>query len=113
MKKIIESLGMNIKDFSKYYGIPYNTVRQWWNGDRTPPKWVTKILNESIELKKNGEQIAIEDRIIFCNIKTASRLNGEYRTYYTNEEEANKEIEFYNKNNHSYQFKREIYKRIN
>ena len=62
MKKIIESLGMTFKEFSEYYGIPYNTVRQWWNGDRTPPKWVVKLLNELIELKKNGEQIRIEEK---------------------------------------------------
>lgn len=65
MKKIIKSLGMSIKEFSEYYDIPYNTVRQWWNGDRKPPKWVIKLLNKLIESKKNGEQIEMFGEYVY------------------------------------------------
>ena len=59
MKNIINKLNLNCKQFSEMYEIPYMTVNQWYNGKRTPPKWVIKLLNELIESKKKGEQIDI------------------------------------------------------
>lgn len=57
MNEILKQLGMNYKQFSEYYEIPYNTVRQWANGSRTPPSYVLKLLNEKIERETNGEQL--------------------------------------------------------
>lgn len=63
MKKIEElrkELNMSLKEFSEYYEIPYNTVRQWEKGERTPPNYVIKLLNKVINLKAKGEQIIID-----------------------------------------------------
>lgn len=38
------------------------TVNQWYNGKRTPPKWVIKLFNELLESKKKGEEIQISNR---------------------------------------------------
>lgn len=61
MKKIEElrkELNMSLKEFSEYYEIPYNTVRQWEKGERTPPNYIIKLLNEKIE-RESGEEPAI------------------------------------------------------
>lgn len=55
MKKIEElrkELNMSLKEFSEYYEIPYNTVRQWEKGERNPPNYIIKLLNEKIEREK-------------------------------------------------------------
>lgn len=44
MKKLIEESGLSIKEFSEKYGIPYNTVRQWYNGARSAPDWLVNLL---------------------------------------------------------------------
>lgn len=62
MEKILNELNMNIKEFAEHYEIPYNTVRQWINGTRTPPSYVLKLLKEKIEREKKGTQIKIN----FC-----------------------------------------------
>ena len=43
MKKLIEKSGLSIKEFSDKYGIPYNTVRQWYNGARSAPDWLVNL----------------------------------------------------------------------
>lgn len=43
MKKFIEESGLSIKEFSEKYGIPYNTVRQWYNGARSAPDWLVNL----------------------------------------------------------------------
>lgn len=65
MKDIINKLNLNCKQFSELYEIPYMTVNQWYNGKRTPPKWVIKLFNELIESKKKGEQIEIFDKMYY------------------------------------------------
>lgn len=55
MKKIIEQSGKTLKEFSEFYDIPYNTVRQWYNGERKPAPWIKKL----IEKTANGTQLSI------------------------------------------------------
>ena len=43
MNKLIEESGLSIKEFSEKYGIPYNTVRQWYNGARSAPDWLVNL----------------------------------------------------------------------
>lgn len=106
MKELIDSMKMTIKEFSETYEIPYNTVRQWYNEKRQAPAWVKKLIEKLVQKTTQGEQIEINEKIIYCNVKTA------YRTYYTKEEDANKEITFYKNKMHGYTLKREIYKKI-
>lgn len=55
MKNVIEQSGKTLKEFSQYYGIPYNTVRQWYNGERKPAPWIKGL----IEKTANGKQLNI------------------------------------------------------
>ena len=53
MKEIIENSGLKLKEFAEKYKIPYNTLRQWYNGERKPPTWIKEILKN-----KNQNQAA-------------------------------------------------------
>jgi predicted transcriptional regulator len=68
MKKLIEESGLSIKEFSDKYGIPYNTVRQWYNGARSAPDWLVSLIRENMNLLKHN-QISIDDEI-FDVLKT-------------------------------------------
>ncbi len=59
MKKIIEESGMTLKEFSYFYEIPYNTVRQWYNEERKAPKYVINLLKAYIENNKQGTQLSL------------------------------------------------------
>lgn len=60
MKEIIEQSGLSLREFSNYYEIPYNTVREWKNGNRIAPKWVVKLFKENERLKTKGTQIEMK-----------------------------------------------------
>ena len=64
MQELIKQSGMTIKEFSEFYEIPYNTVRQWANGTRKAPSWITKIINKAAK----GTQININDIIYYAKI---------------------------------------------
>lgn len=59
MQEIIKESGMTIREFSNHYEIPYNTVREWYNGNRKAPNWVIKIFKAYIEMKKQGQQLTL------------------------------------------------------
>jgi len=49
--------GMNIKQFSEYFEIPYRTVQNWKSGSRKCPDYVLKLILYRLENenKKRGE----------------------------------------------------------
>lgn len=59
MKNLIEKLNLSIKEFAELYEIPYNTVRQWYNGTRQAPPYIKKLIEEITELKSSGIQLNI------------------------------------------------------
>ena len=59
MKKIIEESGMTLREFSEYYEVPYNTIREWWNENRKCPNYVVKLFKAYIENQKQGSQISL------------------------------------------------------
>ena len=59
MQELIKQSGMTIRQFSEFYEIPYNTVRQWYNGQRQAPSWAVKLLAKDMERNKNGEQLTL------------------------------------------------------
>lgn len=59
MKKIIEETGLKIADFAQEFSIPYNTVRQWYNGERKCPTYILNMIRELTELRKKGEQLTL------------------------------------------------------
>lgn len=59
MQNLIKESGMTIREFSEYYGIPYNTVREYYNGNRKAADWVVKLMHEKIEREKCGSQLSL------------------------------------------------------
>ena len=51
IKKLRESTGMNRKEFSEYFGIPYRTVTEWERGTRKMPDYVLRLLAYKIEME--------------------------------------------------------------
>lgn len=90
MEEILKQLGMNYKEFSEHYEIPYNTVRQWAQGTRKPPAYVLKLLNEKIERESKGEQLRIEDTEYFCYEYRRADNSMKYRAF-TDGTEENKD----------------------
>ncbi len=92
MKKIIEESNMKLREFSEYYGIPYNTVRQWYNEERKTPEWVKKLIEENLNLKRNGCQIPIGKNWYYFEVidKKTGRILRNY--IYESEEKREKMI---------------------
>ena len=44
--------GMNIKQFSEYFEIPYRTIQNWENGQRTCPEYLLKLIQYKLENEK-------------------------------------------------------------
>lgn len=54
-KEIIElrkAVGMNRKEFSEYYEIPYRTVQDWEAGKRTMPDYLLRLMKYKAEIEK-------------------------------------------------------------
>lgn len=67
IKDIIADSGMSKSAFAATYGIPYNTIQKWTDGNRVPPEYVINLLeraatadNEINQMKKKHKQ-DIED----------------------------------------------------
>ena len=60
IKELREATGMNRKEFSEYYGIPYRTVQDWEAGKRTMPEYVLRLIKYKAEMEKicklNGQK---------------------------------------------------------
>ena len=50
--KLKESTGMNWKQFSEYYGIPYRTVQDWYMGKRRMPEYLLKLMIYKAEIER-------------------------------------------------------------
>ncbi|MBR5544874.1 MAG: helix-turn-helix domain-containing protein [Clostridia bacterium] len=53
LKALRERSGMNLKQFSEYFNIPYRTLQHWEAGDRKCPEYLLdlieyKLLNEHL-----------------------------------------------------------------
>lgn len=66
MKELIEKSGLSIKEFAEKYEIPYNTVRQWYNGERKMPRYLKNLIEDNL-FKKNWLEL-LSDRPIFEEI---------------------------------------------
>lgn len=48
-KTLFEQSGMNMKQFSDYFGIPYRTVQDWKSGARKCPDYLLNLMEYKIE----------------------------------------------------------------
>lgn len=48
IKTASERAGLNIKQTAELLGAPYRTIQSWFNGTRTPPPWIERLVVEKI-----------------------------------------------------------------
>ena len=51
VKKLREKMGMNRREFSDYYGIPYHTVQDWEAEKRELPDYLLRLLKYRAEIE--------------------------------------------------------------
>lgn len=52
LRKIREKTGMNRREFSEYFGIPYRTVQDWEAGKRKMPDYLLRLMVYRLETEK-------------------------------------------------------------
>ena len=52
VKKLREKMGMNRREFSDYYGIPYRTVQDWEAETRELPDYLLRLLKYRAEIER-------------------------------------------------------------
>ena len=60
-RKLVElrkSTGMNRRQFSDYFGIPYRTVQDWEFGNRHMPEYLFRLMVYRIEMEKSQGKLA-------------------------------------------------------
>ena len=62
VKKLREKMGMNRREFSDYYGIPYRTVQDWEAEKRELPDYLLRLLKYRAEIECRIERTRSEER---------------------------------------------------
>lgn len=44
--------GMNRREFSEYFKIPYRTIQEWELGNRKMPEYLLRLMKYKIEMEK-------------------------------------------------------------
>jgi len=57
LKLHIKSSGITWRHASSILKVPYSTLRQWKEGDTTPPKYVQEMIKEKIIEKLKGGNV--------------------------------------------------------
>ena len=50
--QIKETSGMNWKEFSAYFQIPYRTVQDWERGNRKMPEYLLRLMEYKLRIEK-------------------------------------------------------------
>ena len=51
VKELREKMGMNRREFSDYYGIPYRTVQDWEAEKRERPEYLLRLMKYRAEVE--------------------------------------------------------------
>ena len=51
VKELREKMGMNRREFSDYYGIPYRTVQEWEAEKRELPEYLLRLMKYRAEVE--------------------------------------------------------------
>lgn len=51
VKELQEKMGMNRREFSDYYGIPYRTVQDWEAEKRELPEYLLRLMKYRAEVE--------------------------------------------------------------
>lgn len=52
VKELREKMGMNRREFSNYYGIPYRTVQDWEAEKRELPEYLLRLMKYRAEIER-------------------------------------------------------------
>lgn len=52
VKKLREEMGLNRKQFSEYFGIPYRTVQDWEADKRELPEYLLRLMVYKVKTDK-------------------------------------------------------------
>ena len=52
IEDLIEMSGMNIKQFSEYFGIPRKTIHNWKSGINKCPEYLLRLMRYKLENEK-------------------------------------------------------------
>ena len=63
VKELREKMGMNRREFSDYYGIPYRTVQDWEAEKRELPEYLLRLLNYRAEIECRIERVDKQNRV--------------------------------------------------
>ena len=58
IKELRKATGMNRRQFSDYFGIPYRTVQDWELGNRHMPEYLFRLMVYRIEMEKSQGKLA-------------------------------------------------------
>lgn len=77
VKELREKMGMNRREFSDYYGIPYRTVQDWEAEKRELPDYLLRLLKYRAEIECRIERVDNNryPLYIFCNKHNAMHYN--------------------------------------
>lgn len=59
VKELREKMGMNRREFSEYYGIPYRTVQDWEAEKRELPDYLLRLLKYQAEIESRVKKISL------------------------------------------------------
>lgn len=51
-KELRDRSGMNMTQFSKYFGIPYRTIQNWESGERQCPSYLLELMAYKLKAEK-------------------------------------------------------------
>jgi DNA-binding transcriptional regulator YiaG len=52
LRKLREDTGMNRRQFSDYFGIPYRTIQDWELGNRKMPEYLLRLMVYRANMEK-------------------------------------------------------------
>ena len=56
IKELREKMGMNRREFSDYYGIPYRTVQDWEAEKRELPEYLLRLMIYRAEMERMNKK---------------------------------------------------------
>lgn len=57
-----KSTGMNRKEFSGYFGIPYRTVQDWELGNRKMPEYLFRLMAYKARIEKLAKESSEDNK---------------------------------------------------
>ena len=93
IKELKNSLRLTTKEFAELFEIPYNTVRQWINGERNCPAYIISMLKKLIEFQNKKNSHSKTDDIYY-GLKIVLPTGTTYYRLYDNKSGFQKDLAF-------------------